>query len=87
RDSIETSGYYRSMAAVLDSLDAALYVADMENGDLLFMNRYGRQQFGDYRGRKCWEVLQQGQTGPCSFCTNSRLVDAEGNPTPPYVWE
>jgi diguanylate cyclase (GGDEF)-like protein len=87
-DPIETSGYYRSMAAVLDSLDAAVYVADMKDGEMLFMNRYGRSHFGnDYRGRKCWEVLQEGQSGPCSFCTNARLVDTEGNPTAPYVWE
>jgi signal transduction histidine kinase len=31
-------------------------------------------------------VLQAGQTGPCSFCTNRLLVEG-GEPQPPYVWE
>lgn len=32
-------------------------------------------------------MLQEGKNGPCEFCTNSRLLDADGNPTAPYVWE
>ncbi len=29
----------------------------------------------------------QTRTGPCSFCTNCRLLDKERNPTPPLQWE
>lgn len=87
QDPTESSGYYRSIASVLDSLDAAVYVSDMESGEMLFLNQYGRRQFGEYRGRKCWQVLQKSQTGPCSFCTNDRLLDENGEPKPPLVWE
>jgi diguanylate cyclase (GGDEF)-like protein len=78
---------YRSIAMVLDSLDALVYVADMETYEILFFNRYGREIWGDAKGKTCWKTLQSGQTGPCSFCTNSRLVDATGQPTGVYVWE
>jgi diguanylate cyclase (GGDEF)-like protein len=86
-DQTESSGYYRSIASVLDSLDAAVYVSDMASGEMLFLNRYGRRHFGEYRGRKCWEVLQKNQTGPCHFCNNDQLLDEQGEPNPPVVWE
>ncbi|MDM8563255.1 ATP-binding protein, partial [Candidatus Marithioploca araucensis] len=41
----------------------------------------------DAIGKPCWQVLQTGQTGPCSFCTNDKLLDKEGKPTGIYVWE
>ncbi|MDZ4184947.1 MAG: PAS domain-containing protein, partial [Desulfuromonadales bacterium] len=32
-------------------------------------------------GKVCWQNLQEGQIGPCSFCNNDRLLTAEGMPT------
>jgi len=72
---------------VLDGLDALVYVADMETYRVLLVNRYGREIWGDLTGEICWRRLQVGQTGPCSFCTNSRLLDASGAPAEPVVWE
>lgn len=72
---------------ILDSLDAAVYVSDMHSHDLLFLNAYGRQQWGEPDGRKCWQVLQEGQSGPCEFCNNPRLLDAQGRPGPAVMWE
>ncbi|MFH0967514.1 MAG: PAS domain S-box protein, partial [Methanobacteriota archaeon] len=71
---------------ILDSIDARVYVADIETHELLFMNRKGRSLYGDIGGKKCYETLQQGQNKPCPFCTNSRLVDQNG-PTGVYQWE
>jgi len=78
---------YRSLCTILDSVDAAIYVACMETYELLFVNAYCRAHWGEPNGRRCWEVLQSGQSGPCSFCTNDKLVDANGEPTGTYVWE
>jgi diguanylate cyclase (GGDEF)-like protein len=78
---------YQSIATILDSLDALVYVADMETYELLFCNKYGRDIWGEVQGKTCWQVLQEGQDGPCKFCTNDRLLDKEGNPTGVYVWE
>ncbi len=72
---------------VLDSLDAVVYVVDMETYEVLFLNRYSMDIWGDLTGKVCWQGLQQGQTGPCLFCTNDRLLDASGNPASVYVWE
>lgn len=73
--------------AILNNLDALVYVADMESHELLFLNRYGRYLYGEPAGKKCWQLLQAGQTGPCSFCSNPLLVDANGEPAGVHVWE
>jgi len=78
---------FEQFQAVTDSLDALVYVADMDTFELLFLNKYGREIFGAGVGKKCWAVLQTGQTGPCPFCTNDRLFDTDGMPAEPYVWE
>tara|TARA_R110000868_G_scaffold203940_2_gene451848 strand:- start:507 stop:1445 length:939 start_codon:yes stop_codon:yes gene_type:complete len=77
----------RAFETVLDSIDAAIYVADMQSYDLLFLNAYSRKRWGEAGNRKCWQVLQQGQSGPCSFCTNGRLLDSNGEPREVHIWE
>jgi PAS domain S-box-containing protein len=72
---------------VLNSFDALVYVVDMTSHEVLFVNRYGRAVLGDLEGALCWQTVQQGQNGPCPFCTNEQLVDAEGKPTAGVVWE
>jgi signal transduction histidine kinase/ActR/RegA family two-component response regulator len=75
-------------STVLDSLDVLVYVADMESYELLFVNRYGREHWGEgIVGKICWQVMQVGQEGPCPFCTNANLLDEQGRPTGVHVWE
>ncbi|KAA3607215.1 MAG: PAS domain S-box protein [Planctomycetota bacterium] len=72
---------------VLNGLDALVYVADMDDHELLFMNECGRRMWGDALGRKCWAVLQGDGKDPCSDCTNPKLLDASGLPTGVHVRE
>ncbi len=72
---------------VMDSIDAFVYVADMKTYELLFINKYGKDVWGEIEGKVCWQTIQSGQEGPCPFCTNDRLVDDNGNPTGVYHWE
>jgi signal transduction histidine kinase/DNA-binding response OmpR family regulator len=72
---------------ILDHLDGLVYVTDMQTYQTLFVNKYGKQVWGDFTGKTCWQNLQSGQTGPCSHCTNSRLLHPDGTPTGVYVWE
>lgn len=85
---IEPKEAYLALTAILDSIDAIVYVADMHTHEIIFMNQYGRLTWSNPEGRRrCWEVLQAGQTGPCAFCSNDKLLDQNGNPTGVYVWE
>jgi len=75
------------LRTVLDNLDTVVYVADMETHEVLLVNEYVKSRWGDITGKTCWRSLQQDQEGPCSFCTNARLVDAAGRPAGTLVWE
>lgn len=72
---------------VMDSLNAIVYVADLSTYEILFINQYGEKLFGDSVGKICWQVLQEGQEGPCPFCTNKYLLDETGVPAETCVWE
>ncbi len=78
---------HQSLLKILDSIDAYIYVADLKTHEIIFMNRYGKNLFGDVIGETCWQALQEGQLGPCDFCTNDKLLDDAGKPTGVYQWE
>ena len=79
---------YNRFTAVTNSLDAVVYVSDFETYELLFMNQFALNIWGkNASGKICWQTLQTGQTGPCSFCTNDKLLDQQRKPTGIYVWE
>ena len=78
---------FTTFRTVMDSLDALVYVADMNTFEILFVNQYGRKIFGDLSGKTCWKSLQVNQDGPCLFCTNKKLLDSNGNPAGTLIWE
>ena len=76
-------------ATVMNAIDAVVYVTDLESYELLFLNKRGEKLFGhNLLGKPCWQVLQEGMTGPCAFCSRGQLLDDAGKPKKvPYVWE
>jgi two-component system phosphate regulon sensor histidine kinase PhoR len=78
---------FAAVSSIFDAAEMVLYVADMQTYELLFMNAQAEQSWGRGRlGEPCYRVLQNGQSGPCSFCTNSRLI-AGGPDAHPVTWE
>ena len=75
------------LLAVLDSIDAIVYVADMKSYEVLFINEYMKKIFGDITGKICWQSIQTDQSGPCTFCTNDKLIGPDGLPLGMYQWE
>ncbi len=72
---------------VLDSIDATIYVADMETYEILFMNKCMVESFGsDLVGDICWAVFRN-ESKPCQHCTNDQLIDSKGEPTGVCVWQ
>ncbi|MBF0381690.1 MAG: response regulator [Magnetococcales bacterium] len=72
---------------VMDSIESLVYVADIETYELLFLNRYGIDLFGDGVGNPCWKILQKEQDKPCPFCTNNLLINSDGTATQGHKWE
>jgi PAS domain S-box-containing protein len=71
---------HRRLLTVMDSMDAAVYVADVETYEILYGNKYVRDLYGEVVGKTCWQVLQDGQSGPCDFCAKDRLLTSDGEP-------
>jgi PAS domain S-box-containing protein len=80
--------YHEDLLAVLNSMEAFIYISDVDTYEVLFVNEYGLRAWGrDVIGQKCWQSLQVGMDGPCPFCTNKRLLDSQGGPSGVYQWE
>jgi len=77
----------KTFSQVLNGLDALVYVVDMKTYEIVFINSYGQRIWGDINGKICWQTIQVGPLAPCEFCTNSKLVGPDGNPTEGVVWE
>lgn len=75
------------MLSILDGTNASVYVADMQTDEVLFVNAVGRRLLGDVVGKTWWAAIQGQTRGPCDVYTNPLLLDADGRPTPPVVWE
>lgn len=72
---------------VMESIEATIYVVDMKTHEILFMNQQLMREYGrDLTGGVCWRDLR-GQSQPCPFCSNERLLDRLGNPQGRCSWE
>ena len=78
---------HERFSTVLNSIDANVYVSDLETYEILFMNEYMCKSFGqDFTGELCWKKIYNASK-PCRHCTNSKLLDTNGRPTGLYTWE
>jgi PAS domain S-box-containing protein len=78
---------HERFATVMDGIRGLMYVSDMDTHEVLFANRALREEFGEVEGKVCWQALQEGQDGPCGFCTNSQLLDEAGRPSGIVHWD
>jgi len=76
-----------SLSKILNGIDGVVYVTDMKTYEVVFVNTYGENIWGDIQGKICWQTIQAGKNGPCEFCTNGKLLRTDGKPTEGVVWE
>jgi PAS domain S-box-containing protein len=77
---------YEHLLLVLDSLDALVYVADIETYEILYENQYGRTVFGDFVGKICWQAFLR-QNSPCPFCSKNKVLTKNGQLSASHQWE
>lgn len=78
---------YDMLTSIMGSINAHIYVADINTFEILYMNEHMQKDFGeDYTGEFCYQVFRNEQA-PCSHCNNNSLIDEDGNPTEVQVWE
>jgi signal transduction histidine kinase len=62
------------LLSIFDSIDEAIYVADTETYEILYVNKYLKNAFGkDSVGGICYREFQ-GLDSPCGFCTNEIIL-------------
>ena len=67
---IQLKKAHDSLIMVLNSIDAHIYVVDINSYEILFMNKKMIEDFNaDFVGEKCYESFQR-EKSPCSICTN-----------------
>ena len=77
----------KTLLNILDSIDATIYVADMETHEILFMNQHMKDIFGgNFEGQICHKAFRQDDK-PCEHCNNDQILDADGKPGGVIIWE
>ncbi|MFO8184694.1 MAG: response regulator, partial [Candidatus Aegiribacteria sp.] len=75
---------HSQLMSILDSIDHAIYIADMDTYEILFANRAIIEMYdAELVGEKCYRALQ-GFNEPCSFCTNDIIRELDYRP---HIWE
>ena len=72
------------LISIFDSINYIVYVADMQNHEILYANQAARDAFGEeIEGGICYQVFFE-KPEPCEFCTNSFISKIHYKP---YKWE
>ncbi len=86
RDMTERKKSRQRLKKVLDTVDAMIYVADIDTYEILHTNRYVKKHFGNIIGKKCWEAIQ-GQKAPCLFCQYRDIYENGKIRREAHVWQ
>ena len=76
---MESHASMNIISGILDNVDALLYVTDLEDDSILYINDKMRQHYNltdDLLvGQPCWKILQTNMTDRCGFCPVHRLLE------------
>lgn len=76
------------LETVLNNIDLSIYITDIKSDEILFMNNHLKQYYDeDLTGKVCWKSFYENQESPCEYCTNVKLMDADGKPSAPLITE
>jgi PAS domain S-box-containing protein len=70
-----------TLETILDNINASIRVVDITENEVLFTNKFCKDNFGDRIGNICWKIFDQDQSAPYDFCTKDKILDEENNPT------
>lgn len=76
-----------SLQTIVDNINAMIYIAEPDSFEIIMANAYIQERFGDVEGKKCWEVLQKNQSGPCKFCKVRNLNNSVKAKENLNIWE
>ncbi len=78
---------HERLLSILDGIDADVYVSDIVDHDILYINDHMRNNFGDpHSGVKCHQIFRK-ESAQCVFCPKPDLLDEKGRPVPTIIRE
>ncbi|WP_051294853.1 PAS domain-containing hybrid sensor histidine kinase/response regulator [Maridesulfovibrio bastinii] len=78
---------YQLLDTILNSIDANIFVFDLETHDVLFSNKLkGHNSYTPHKKEKCWKAIH-GRDGRCPTCPEPELLDSKGNPSGLFIRE
>jgi PAS domain S-box-containing protein len=78
---------HERLITVLNSIEAHIFVADIDSHEILFMNKKMIEDYGaDFVGQKCYQSFRN-EESPCSICTNHLLLDESKHPKDALSWQ
>lgn len=54
---------------LLERLDALIYICRIDTYEILYMNKYAKELYGDGVGQVCWKWFHMDHAKPCSYCS------------------
>ena len=64
--------------SVYNELGLPLYIADLESYEIIYINKKGKELFGDITGKKCYEELN-GSSDLCKGCCSGKCLQEKGS--------
>ena len=58
---------------ILDQINALVYVVDINNYKILYLNKKAESVYGNITGKTCWNFLEKDKKDKCSFCLVNKL--------------
>ena len=81
----ELEASHQRFMTVLEGLDAAVYVADLETDEILFANKAFKSIYGyDTVSRNCWQVTSACHPEPAQFMAGARQLASHQTPLELY---
>jgi len=78
---------HERLITVLNSIEAHIYVADINSYEILFMNKKMTEDFNaDFVGQTCYESFRN-EDSPCRICTSHLLLDENNRSKDVHSWE
>lgn len=75
---------HQQMLSIFDEMNALIYVVDITTYEILFINEYGKQIYGDVINQSCYKTIGKSNNGPCSIC---KIAELEKDNNKKIVWD